>query len=281
LKNPPEGLRVDQVWFNGYRHAEEAAAYLGPLTAERFSRLLELQEVKHRGWWNGAFGGKAVVARSDKDLPQFTLESGLKLTVLGPTPEALVRLGENWKEALEELDKKPGEVELPELEDLELSGYLGALDVRTLAKKKSKEDDAAPNGSSIVLLAEYDQQKILLCGDAFPSEVAEAVKRLPGGPPLEVTAIKAPHHGSRRNNSNALYSAISADHFLISTNGAQFKHPDPEGIARMLVNNKPAGRRTLHFNYRSRFNTVWDSPETRSNWNYDTHYPAEGVTVVL
>jgi beta-lactamase superfamily II metal-dependent hydrolase len=183
---------------------------------------------------------------------------------------------------LEELDKKPGEVELPELvEDLELSGYLGALDVTALAKKKFTEDDAAPNGSSIVLLAEYDRHKVLLCGDAFPSDVAGAVQRLTGSERLKVSAIKAPHHGSRRNNSNALYSAISAEHFLISTNGARFKHPDLEGIARMLLNNKPEGRTTLHFNYRSPFNTVWDAAEIRNDWMYDTNYPSEGITVNL
>jgi hypothetical protein len=49
----------------------------------------------------------------------------------------------------------------------------------------------------------------------------------------------------------------------------------------MLLNNKPDGRTTLHFNYRSPFNTVWDADGTRNDWEYDTNYPSEGITVYL
>lgn len=282
LQQPPDGLHFDEVWFNGYRHAEEAASYLGALTAEYFSRHLEAREKQQSGYWNGAFDGKAVMAPSAGNFPRHCLSGGLRLTVLGPTREALVRLGHEWEETLAELKKKPGELTLlePESEDTDAAAYLGGLDVQSLAKRQFTEDKGAPNGSSIVLLAEYDGQRVLLCGDAFPSGIAAAVKRIDDGGRLNLTAVKAPHHGSRKNNSNELYSSLSAKHFLLSTNGAHFKHPDPEAIARMLYN-KGSDWAILHFNYRSQFNTIWDAAAMAKDWKYEARYPAEGLVLSL
>src|SRR5262249_13186011 len=129
-------------------------------------------------------------------------------------------------------------------------GWLGAVNVEALATSEFKEDRAAANGSSIVLLIEFEGQRCLLAADAIPSDVTAALFRVPGlsgQRRISLSACKVPHHGSKNNNSNDLYQMIDSPVFLVSTNGNRYEHPDAEGIARILYNKKE--RASLLFNY--------------------------------
>lgn len=68
-----------------------------------------------------------------------------------------------------------------------------------------------------------------------------------------------------------MIAAFPAEHYLVSTNGQQFKHPDEEAIARILTVRK-AEAKTLHFNCPSDFNAVWKSNSHKINWAYDAKY---------
>ena len=59
--------------------------------------------------------------------------------------------------------------------------------------------------------------------------------------------------------------------YLFSTNGAYFKHPDREAVARVikLGGAKPA----LHFNYRTDSNSCWDRQPLREKYGYSTVFP--------
>jgi len=61
-------------------------------------------------------------------------------------------------------------------------------------------------------------------------------------------------------------------HFLVSSNGASYSHPNPEAIARIVATKG----RTIHFNYATDYTTIWDNEEVKDHFRNKTKYPAEG-----
>jgi len=277
LQDPPEGMFIRETWFNAYRHL--VPGYLGAKEGEFLAVHLDKKEKEQPGFWNAAFKGGAVVVPEEGPLPTHTLNGDLKLTVLGPDARALRNLKKDWDEVIAEY-MTPGSVE--EAEELLKKdkryrpGYLGAIDIHALANADFEEDTSAANGSSIVIVAEYEGKRCLFAADAFPSKVADGLKRFAGtNSPVRLDAVKVPHHGSQKNNSNELYSAIDSRVFLISTDGSKHEHPNLEAIARIL-DNKKRGPVQLVFNYRSDFNSLWDSDKLREDNKYATVYPTNG-----
>ena len=79
-------LSFREVWFNGWRHFEEVRGLLGPVQGEFLSALIARFIGDKR--WNAAkpfSGGPLIVGEGA--LPVATLEGGMKLTLLSPTPE--------------------------------------------------------------------------------------------------------------------------------------------------------------------------------------------------
>src|SRR5690606_3544619 len=100
-----------------------------------------------------------------------------------------------------------------------------------LLERQLRIDGAAPNGSSIAFLAEYGGKSCLFLADAHHEVIAASISRLleqRGQNTLHVDAVKVAHHGSAGNISDNLLALIDSLRFLISTNGAQFGHPDAE-----------------------------------------------------
>ena len=126
---------------------------------------------------------------------------------------------------------------------------------------------------------------MLLGADAFGSVLTAgltALARHRGLDVLTVDAVKVPHHGSRANVSRALVKAVPALHYLVSTNGDTFHHPDDEAIARIVVG-APAGA-TLWFNYRTPRTARWDDAALRAEHHYEVRYPEDdtgGVVLTL
>ena len=273
LKNPPDKVRFDEIWFNGYRQL--SPGFLGARQGEYLAAYTEKILQGRLGTWNGAFNGKAVVAPETGDFPRVDLDGGLRLTVLAPGKAALEQLRDRWDEALAEI-MTPGNVEEAEAllrDDKRYGpGFLGALDVEGLANRDFHEDTSVTNASGIVLLAEYDGHRCLLCADGVPGTITESLGRLPdGGKRLALSALKVPHHGSRKNNNNELYRAIDCERYLISTNGKTHRHPNDEAIARVLFNKQDKAK--LFFNYRSPYNEVWAGERLKTDWRYCTEYP--------
>lgn len=285
LKDPPEGLFIEEVWFNAY--PQLAPGMLGPKEGEFLAVHFNDEERKRAGYWNGSFEGKACGAPANGELPTFKLHGGFNITVLGPGPAALAKLRKEWKSVVEEYFT-PGDIE-EATEALKKDkrcrpGYLGGLDVRVLADRDYKEDASAANGSSIIVLAEYEDHRCLLAADTFPSTVVSALSRLPEykGSRLKLSLVKVPHHGSMNNNSNDLYKMLDCPKYLISTNGDRHGHPHPEGIARILANKR--GHADLYFNYRTDFNKMWEDDQTCKDFDYTAHFPVEnkaGIRVEL
>jgi hypothetical protein len=277
LEDRETGFQARDIWFNGYRHLpDEKPETLGPVQGERLTDIL----VKPGVTWNGAFRKAAVVVPAGGELPRTEIEGGLVLTLLSPTPGKLAELKPTWdkevrRAGLDPSQPRPGEAESPEGFEL-----LGAPDVEALAAEPFSEDTAVANGSSVAMLAEFAGRRLLLTGDAHPGVLTAAIKRLAGGGRLAVDACKLPHHGSKANVSRQFLQALDCKQWLFSSNGAHFRHPDRQAVARVI---KWGGAQPeLKFNYRTKYNDVWDSKPLREQHGYTVSYPAsdaEGIVL--
>jgi beta-lactamase superfamily II metal-dependent hydrolase len=283
---PIPRLSFGDVWFNGWQHLQKAVADeglepLGPAQGEELSAWLQHQP------WNITFGG-AAVTRSD--LAPINLGDGLQIRVLGPTSERLTALAPIWKTEVDNaiangrLTVTP--VGLESLGGSEPPTIVDAFDLQLLAEKTTRVDAKPANGSSIQLLLEYDDRRILLTGDAFAADVHHALRALqpaqPGHQPTPVTLdmVKVPHHGSRQNVTKELVETIDCPLWVFSTDGSTHKHPDAEAIARIL-HYGTAAHPTLAFNVRSTYSGWWDNEQWRTTLGYNVAYGSitNGLTV--
>lgn len=270
-------VSIGEIWFNGYFHlSNETPAQLGADQGERLTALIQ-----DGGWeWNTRFKRRAVMVPDTGKLPQFTV-AGMKLTLLSPTFSKLQKLKPKWETEIKKAGLVPGEAyEIPKTK--ETGGFLGG-DVEDWAATKFKEDAAEANGTSIAFVAEYRGTRVLFAADAHPSVLIESLARKPlSATSLDLAAFKLPHHASKNNVSTDVVAAFPAKHYLFSTSGAQFKHPDEEAVARILVTPSTYTKQ-LHFNYDTDFNEEWKSNSHKNKWCYDATYgdTSDGLTVEL
>jgi hypothetical protein len=200
-------------------------------------------------------------------LPVVTLRGGLRLTLLGPTKQVLLRLAPEYQAACLKAGIVPGHgaaVPQSKVRD-EFLGF----DPDQLAKMRFSADSSAPNRSSITVVAEFEGRSALLLGDVTTDVLSAGLDRLGPGP-HRFDAVKLAHHGSRRNTSVDLLGRIQSPKWLVSTNGAIFGHPDPECLARVVVTQtKP----TFYLNYVT--DRVTDLIEGAGD-RYSVRVPADG-----
>ena len=190
--------------------------------------------------------------------------------VVSPTLKRLSSLRTEWDKALAKA--REGEPEVSPPRDVVPLGKLD--DLESLAAKKTSNDGSAPNGSSIGLLLEHRGASCLLSGDGFGKVLAEGLTGLAaarGVEAIEVDAFKLPHHGSQANVASALIEAAPARHYVVSSNGDTFNHPDDVAIARVLVGG-PQGA-TLWFNYENDRTRRWADPELRERFGHKVKFP--------
>lgn len=266
----PLPFAVDQVWFNGWRQMKTAHGLLGAMEGDFLSALL-VRRAAH-AWKSDA---KPWVVLKDGRLPETTLESGMKITLLSPTPAKLQRMAKEWEAKVVAKGLNPGDLEaawealakkkkfLPE------KGLLGTTpNLDALLEAQFVKDDAAPNGSSIGFLAEYGNKSALFLADTHPDVVASSIARLckeRGMERLSVGAVKVSHHGSKANTSEALLRLIDSSRWLISTNGDKFRHPDEACMARII---KIARPKEFYFNYESPYTKPWIAEAAQKQYQY-------------
>jgi beta-lactamase superfamily II metal-dependent hydrolase len=277
LQDDEVDFHAKDIWFNGYRHLpNENPDTLGPLQGERLTDLL----VKPGVTWNGGFRRAAISVPGDGELPRVELEDGLLLTLLSPTPGKLAELKPVWDKVVRKAGLDPNQPRPEEVKTAEGFELLGAPDVQSLAAEPFQEDDAEANGSSIAMLMEFEGRRVLLAGDAHPGVMTAAIRRLAGGGKLAVDACKLPHHGSKANVNRQFLQALDCRKWLFSSNGAQFRHPDRQAVARVIT--WGGAEPELIFNYRTKYNDIWDSHLLREQHRYAASYPsadADGVVV--
>lgn len=149
------------------------------------------------------------------------------LTVVGPLKDQIDGLQREWaKWKAKQKDKAATS---------ELAAYL---------------DASVPNLSSIVALLECKGRTILLTGDARGDRILEGLRAanlIPDAGPLELDALKLPHHGSARNLDGSFFEAIHAHHYIASGDGT-YGNPDRDTLL-MIENARPEGGYTVHLTY--------------------------------
>ncbi len=238
LSDPSRVRLFRDVWFNGYRHHVDEE-FLGGPDAERLTAPLLAS-----GRWNRAFDGGAVAVPDSGPLPRITLAGGLTLTLLGPTTAALRALAPKYEEACRRAGIAPGGGAPIKVRSWVRDEFLG-FDPDVLAAARMTSDSSKPNRASITVVAEYDGRRALLLGDAHARPTLDALDRLgPGTHAFDV--VKLAHHGSRNNTSRALLERIRCRKWIVSSDGAQFGHPDGECLSRVIVTQH---RPTFYLNY--------------------------------
>lgn len=175
---------------------------------------------------NPEFKGKLVMATGDGE--KIDMGKCLTLTVAGPMQEELVAL------------QKEHEAFLKKHQD----------DKKTRAALASFTDTSVANLSSLVLLAEVEDKRMLLTGDARGDKILQGLELaglLQKNGAMHVDILKVPHHGSNRNIEPIFFRRITADHYVFSGNG---EHGNPEReTLRMLLDEGGDREFTIHLTY--------------------------------
>ncbi|MEP6598671.1 MAG: MBL fold metallo-hydrolase [Actinomycetota bacterium] len=278
-------IGIEEYWFNG---PAQVAPTLGAAQGEMLSALISARGIP----LNTAFDKAAVGALDPGPLPERRLPGGLTLTVLGPDRDDLAKLRGTWLSTLE----NEGLVFASEEQALEalraraglnpavtfLSAGASRPSITDLLQLPRSNDTSPANRSSIVLLAEYAGNTVLLPGDATPAALLAGVRRLladRGAERIELTAFKLPHHGSTRNVTKELVELLPADNYLFSSDGGKFGHPDDAGVATCLAYGKRGS--ALVFNYRNPRTLQWADPDVLQPRENRALYPAEHAGVAL
>ncbi len=260
--------RVVDFWFNGRPHLPQSTtrsvaqgeSVVAALLGETTGRLLP---------WNRAFAGGPIDTGEEAGFIDLPIPDGPRITVLSPTTKRLMVLAAKWYEAIDEAKRGPGEETEPDL--------LTPLDdLAAIAAEQGGKDSSAPNGASIALLVEHRGASVVLGADAFGNVLGAGLKGLAvarGQETVPVDAFKLPHHASKGNVFEAMLQVAPAQHYLISTNGDTFHHPDDAALARVVLAAPPGA--TLWFNYRTPRNERWADTALCATHGYDTRFPDE------
>ncbi|MGB3438398.1 MAG: hypothetical protein WBA97_06550 [Actinophytocola sp.] len=271
------GLVIGEVWFNGAPQLSQDE--LAPVHGEILGAIVAARGLR----WNRAFGGHAAAAPADGVLPRVPMCCRLELTVVAPDHATLRSLRDHWQRACREagLDFGDEEAALATLHTrsklLPEDGYLGrppAPNVDALARQRSGEDRKVANASSIVLLAECGDRRVLLAGDSTPKVLLPGLNRLldeRGTGILPLTAFKLAHHGSANNISREIIRLVPAEHYLFSSNGSYFRHPDDTAVAS-VIKHAPLGAE-LVFNYANPRTLQWQDDRLIDDFRYRVRYP--------
>ena len=156
-------------------------------------------------------------------------QGNLKLTVIGPTHKELDNLQKEWAKQVKKILEKEG---------------------ATAVASAGSLDTSVSNLASIVAIAEVEDKKILLTGDARGDMILDWLEQtdwLKKDKSIHFDILKLPHHGSDRNVSDEFFKRITADHYVMCGNGG---HGNPEpNTFEMLFNARPELNYTIHMTY--------------------------------
>ena len=163
------------------------------------------------------------------------------------------------------------------------------------APGKSSDSEVA-NAASIAFILRSDGLSLLMLGDCYPQNV-EAYLRSKGYSeenPLKLDYVKVAHHGSLHNTSNSLLDVIQCNHFIISTNGEKFGHPDRACIAHILCHSKRNRNEKVHLYFNTDLDTIaantavagklpipqkpFLNPDEPEKYNFEVHESVTEIT---
>jgi beta-lactamase superfamily II metal-dependent hydrolase len=162
---------------------------------------------------------------------------GLSLTVLSPDHKSFSELITIWeKQEVSIRSRKSSTFKASKSSDY-------AIQLTDFDHSVFTEDGSEENASSIALLLEYKDAKILLTADSHPSILANSLRKLgysnEPGKRLQLSLMQVPHHGSKGNCSAELLDLVDTQHFVFSADGLNRHNlPNKETFAR-IIHSKP------------------------------------------
>ena len=112
-------------------------------------------------------------------------------------------------------------------------------------------DTSKTNSQSAIIVAHINGHDILLPGDAIPTKLSDALDTYRKDSIAHFDLVKLPHHGSYKNMTQDILSKIECSDYMISTDGAEFFHPNKKMILKVTKWGKVVGDGQImfHFNY--------------------------------
>ena len=162
----------------------------------------------------------------DRDFPFAGIE------VVSPTNEARLLARKKQEDLAVKMPMTKASLEIEEIKQ-----PLEVLAGKSPKAPNLKDESELANAASIAVILRCGDLSILLLGDCYPHNVEAYLRNVKGYSeenPLEVDYVKVAHHGSKHNTSNELLDIIKCNHYIISTNGEKYRHPDRTSIAHIL-----------------------------------------------
>jgi hypothetical protein len=163
--------------------------------------------------WNSHDGTLSV---SGDRLADLRMHSA-RVEVLSPSRLRLDALRKWWTSEIRRLGLVGSLEELDDVFEFLCAHEVVAPGVQSLASSDADlaqvhfPDNSVTNGSSISLIVEIENCRLLFLGDAWAEDIVMALKR--NGPTI-FDAIKIAHHGSARNTSPELLTLVDSPHFF-------------------------------------------------------------------
>lgn len=118
-------------------------------------------------------------------------------------------------------------------------------------------DNSETNAQSAIIIANYNGKKVLLPGDSTPDRLSKALDNYRKEKILKFDLVKLPHHGSYKNITKDILGKFECSNYMVTTNGAQFFHPNKKMILKVVSWGKRKENKEIsfHLNY---YNSIYD-----------------------
>jgi len=259
-------LPAKEVWANcaGYVEVENPVATRSILQGVKLSKLLNaLAKTAGMKWRDDIEEGIG------QEYPFADIE------VVSPTGEVRGMVIEKQEEEGEKTRMKARKMEIDEL----------TVPLEELAKDSPKapnlnKSSELANAASIAFILRCDGLSVLMLGDCYPHNVEAYLRNVKGyseDNPLEVDFVKVSHHGSKHNTSNELLDIIKCNHYIISTNGEKFSHPDRTSVAHILCHPKRDLNEKVHLYFNCGLEEIEQNGRPfikegeQEAWNFEIH----------
>lgn len=195
----------------------------------------DLRDAAKRLAWdvNKEFGGKLIRLPKEGARAIPIGDEGMTFTPLGPLESNIEALNAAWDKEIEQMGV--------------------AVDA---ARAAEYADDSVFNLSSTIVLAQMPGKdgkplRMLLTGDSRGDHIIEGLKSagLMENGKCHVDLLKLPHHGSDRNMEPEFFENVTADHYVVSSNGEKFDNPDKDTLDWLAAARKGTGHFTLYLTY--------------------------------
>ncbi|WP_338358589.1 MBL fold metallo-hydrolase [Yeosuana marina] len=218
--------------------------------------------------------GKSFKDRLTNNLLEVIDLYGMKIMVLSPTNEKLDLLKQKYISKDTSLER----IENETVSDaVSVKGFDYHLKLQDFDLAKWDEDKSIENGSSISIVSELGNKKILWLADSHPTDIVNSMKKMGYSKKKKFSCdlVKVSHHGSSGNNSSELYAFIDCPNYLISSNGEnKYYLPTKESLARIILNNNRDYnlKYTIYFTYdNSILRKIFDvdGEDVFKKWNFE------------